>query len=108
MAVWYSWLQQLADFEALKHTLPRLVERCGQTFACHARYNAIAGRCISWGRAFRGPMRWLMILMAVSVVALLAVSGGMALHIWRQHKSLSGTLETPVQEESDVESEEAP
>jgi hypothetical protein len=33
-------------------------------------------------------MRWLMILLLVSLVALLVAAGGMARHVWQQHKKL--------------------
>jgi len=55
-------------------------------------------------------MRWLLIVLIVSVCALVAASAGMAWHIWRQHRKASpagGALfESPVHEESDMESEE--
>jgi len=64
----------------------------------------------SIGEAFRRPMRWLLIVLIVSVCALVAASAGMAWHIWRQHRKASpagGALfESPVHEESDMESEE--
>jgi hypothetical protein len=53
-------------------------------------------------------MRWLLIVLMVSVVALLVVSAGLALHIWRQHKKPQAPAGTSVHDESDVESEEAP
>jgi len=52
-------------------------------------------------------MRWLLIVLIVSVCALVVVSGGLALHIWRQRKEPAGHAGTSVHEESDVESEEA-
>jgi uncharacterized iron-regulated membrane protein len=62
------------------------------------------------GEAFRRPMRWLLIVLIVSVCALVVVSAGVAWHIWRQHRKPStagGALfETRVREESDIESEE--
>jgi len=33
-------------------------------------------------------MRWLMILLLVSLVALLVAAAGVARHIWQQHKKL--------------------
>jgi multisubunit Na+/H+ antiporter MnhE subunit len=54
-------------------------------------------------------MRWLLIVLFVSVSALVAASAGVAWHIWRQHRkpSPAGALfKTPVREESDIESEE--
>jgi uncharacterized iron-regulated membrane protein len=53
-------------------------------------------------------MRWLLILLIVSVCALLIVSASVALHIWRQHKKPHAPAEASVREESDIESEEAP
>lgn len=53
-------------------------------------------------------MRWLLILLIVSVCALLIASAGVALHIWRQHKNPDAPAETSVHEETDIESEEAP
>jgi multisubunit Na+/H+ antiporter MnhE subunit len=62
------------------------------------------------GEAFRRPMRWLLIVLLVSVCALVAASAGVAWHIWRQHRKPSpagGALfKTSVHEESDMESEE--
>jgi hypothetical protein len=49
-----------------------------------------------------------MIVLIVSVCALVVVSGGLALHVWRQHRKPAGLAGTSVNEESDVESEEAP
>jgi hypothetical protein len=47
-------------------------------------------------------MRWLMILLLVSLVALLVAAAGMARHVWQQHKKLpqepsvdSGTFPAP-------------
>jgi hypothetical protein len=53
-------------------------------------------------------MRWLMIALAVSVCALLVVSAGLALHVWRQHRRLAAPAEASIHEEPDIESEEAP
>jgi hypothetical protein len=58
-------------------------------------------------------MRWLLIVMIVSVGALVLASGGMAWHIWRQHAKLgrTGAGRHPgprTHEESDIETEEAP
>ena len=57
-------------------------------------------------------MRWLLIVLIVSLCALLLATGGLAWHIWRQHRKtpvpdreLSGA---EVHEESGIESEEAP
>jgi len=52
-------------------------------------------------------MRWLLLVLVVSVCALIFVSGGVAWHIWRQHRKLV-TPQTSAREESDIESEEAP
>jgi len=68
----------------------------------------IAREANSFGEAFRRPMRWLMIVLIVSVCALVAVSGGLALHVWRQHKRPAGLSGTSVREEGDVEPEETP
>jgi len=35
-------------------------------------------------------MRWLLICLVVSVVALLVAAGGLARHIWLQRRALSG------------------
>jgi hypothetical protein len=61
-----------------------------------------------WGETFRSPMRWLLIVMMFSVFALLVVSAGMAVHIWRQHRKPATPAGTSAQEKGDVESEEAP
>ena len=59
-------------------------------------------------------MRWLIIVLLVSVGALLIASGGMAYHIWRSRKKRtlksSGSTESlsGKTEETDVETEEAP
>jgi uncharacterized membrane protein len=53
-------------------------------------------------------MRWLLILLIVSVCALLIASAGVALHIWRQHRGPNAPAETAAHEESEIESEEAP
>jgi hypothetical protein len=34
-------------------------------------------------------MRWLMILLLVSLVAMLVAAAGVARHVWKQHKKLS-------------------
>jgi hypothetical protein len=59
-------------------------------------------------------MRWLLIVLIVSVCALVLASGGVAWHIWRQHAKLrrSGTggprPDTFALGESEIETEEAP
>jgi hypothetical protein len=58
-------------------------------------------------------MRWLLIVMIVSIGALVLASGGMAWHIWRQHAKAraTGAGRPPgprAHEESDIETEEAP
>lgn len=50
-------------------------------------------------------MRWLMIVLLVSVVALLVVSGGVAQHIWREHRRKPAPAK---QEDGNIETEEAP
>jgi hypothetical protein len=51
-------------------------------------------------------MRWLMIALFVSVAALLAVSGGLAHHIWQEHKQKRRPAGK--RDEVDVETEETP
>ncbi len=51
-------------------------------------------------------MRWLMIALLVSVVALLIASAGVAHHIWREHKRRRAP-QTP-DKAGDTETEEAP
>jgi len=53
-------------------------------------------------------MRWLLIVLIVSVCALLLASAGVAWHVWRQHRKSATAPETAVHEERDIESEEAP
>jgi uncharacterized iron-regulated membrane protein len=59
-------------------------------------------------------MRWLMLAFVVSVCALIVVSAGMALHIWRQHSKTGraaksgGHPEPVVPDENEIETEEAP
>jgi len=54
-------------------------------------------------------MRWLMIVLLVSVVALLAASAGLAHHIWQEHRKRSRTSRAPgPTEDVDVETEETP
>jgi hypothetical protein len=54
-------------------------------------------------------MRWLLIALMVSVCALLLVTGGLALHIRRQHRKPPADASGATQrEESEMESEEAP
>ena len=78
---------------------------------------AIARELIRFGRegqtqwrSVSTPMRWLLIVLIVSVCALVAASAGVAWHIWRQHRKPSAAggvfSEKSVHEESDIESEE--
>jgi len=54
-------------------------------------------------------MRWLMIVLLVSLVALLAASAGLAHHIWQEHRRRSrGNPDPGRMEDVDVETEEAP
>jgi hypothetical protein len=53
-------------------------------------------------------MRWLLIVLVVSVCALIFVSAGVAWHIWRQHRKPAVPLAPTVHEENEIESEEAP
>jgi hypothetical protein len=56
-------------------------------------------------------MRWLMIVLLVSVVAMLVASGGLAHHIWQERRKRSRTSLAPGRTEGvdvDVETEEAP
>lgn len=54
-------------------------------------------------------MRWLMIVLLVSVVALLAASAGLAYHVWRAHKGQTAqSPSTEKQGDLDIEREEAP
>ena len=50
-------------------------------------------------------MRWLMLAFLVSLVALLIAAGGLAHHIWREHKRRHA--EAPA-EKHDVDREETP
>jgi uncharacterized membrane protein len=52
-------------------------------------------------------MRWLMIVLLVSVVALLVASAGVAHHVWREHKRRKAALPAAGKPEQ-PESEEAP
>lgn len=52
-------------------------------------------------------MRWLMIAFLVSLVVLLAISAGVAHHVWREH-SRRRTGPIPPQKAEDTETEEAP
>jgi len=52
-------------------------------------------------------MRWLLIVLAVSVCALLAASVGLGMHIWRQRRTAGASAESAAHRESDAESEEA-
>jgi hypothetical protein len=54
-------------------------------------------------------MRWLMIVLLVSVVALLVASAGLAHHIWQEHRKRHRNHPSPGRaEDLDVETEEAP
>jgi hypothetical protein len=54
-------------------------------------------------------MRWLMIALLVSLVALLVASAGLAHHIWQEHrKRRSNGLSLARTEDVDVETEEVP
>jgi uncharacterized iron-regulated membrane protein len=53
-------------------------------------------------------MRWLLIVLVVSVCALLVASAGVALHIWRQHRNPPAATEASARADNDIESEEAP
>ena len=59
-------------------------------------------------------MRWLMIVLLVSVGALLIASAGVAYHIWRAHTERKRKLAVSAEmvpgktEAADVETEEAP
>ena len=68
----------------------------------------IAGSGHFIGEVFRSTMRWLMIVLVVSVCALLLVSAGLGLHIWRQHRNPAPPAGSSGYEERDIESEEAP
>ena len=52
-------------------------------------------------------MRWLIIALLVSTVALLAASAGVAHHIWQAHKRRVQKV-VPAGEHKDAETEEAP
>jgi hypothetical protein len=53
-------------------------------------------------------MRWLMILLLVSLVALLVASAGLAHHIWQEHRKRRRTQLVPGRtEDVDIETEEA-
>ena len=51
-------------------------------------------------------MRWLLIGLFVSVAALLAASGGLAYHIWREHRQKDSAAMK--MDDGDFETEEAP
>jgi len=53
-------------------------------------------------------MRWLIFVLIGSVGALVVLSGGLALHIRRQHKQPTERARTLKHDESELESEEAP
>ncbi len=64
---------------------------------------------VSLASARLTSMRWLMIVLLVSVVALLAASAGLAHHIWQEHRKRSRTSRAPgPTEDVDVETEETP
>jgi hypothetical protein len=49
-------------------------------------------------------MRWLMLVLFVSVAALLAASGGLAYHIWREHRQKNNG--PAKKDDAEVETEE--
>ncbi len=53
-------------------------------------------------------MRWLMIALLVSIVALLFASAGLAHHIWQERRKRRKTLVPGPIEEVEVETEEVP
>lgn len=54
-------------------------------------------------------MRWLMIALLVSVMALLAASAGLALHIWQERRKRGHvTRAFGRSDDVDIETEEAP
>ena len=54
-------------------------------------------------------MRWLMIVLLVSMVAMLVASAGLAHHIWRARRKRSRTIPAPGPiDDGEVETEEAP
>ena len=61
-----------------------------------------AGQHALW--AARGAMRWLMFALFVSIAALLAASGGLAYHIWREHRRKDGMAAK--KDDADVDTEE--
>jgi hypothetical protein len=75
---------------------------------CHASLERDRRQGNFIGDLFQTPMRWLMIVLAVSVGALLVVSAGLALHIWRQHRKPAPPAGTSAHEETEIETEEAP
>ena len=48
-------------------------------------------------------MRWLMIVLFVSVAALLIASAGVARHVWRRHKQAEKAQTRQVEEETPME-----
>lgn len=55
------------------------------------------------------PMRWLMIVLVLSMVALLVASAGLAHHIWQERRKRAHTSSAFGRtEDLDVETEEAP
>jgi uncharacterized iron-regulated membrane protein len=92
----------------LKHYPERLLKAVDRGFQATPVETKIAGRAIFIGDTFRSPMRWLMIVLAVSVCALLVASAGLGLHVWRQHRRPAAQAEAQIHEEPEIESEEAP
>ena len=71
------------------------------------RAEARAGANDDRNGAELNPMRWLIVALFVSVIALVAASAGMALHIWRERgRQRELRWETGMAEEA--ETEEAP
>ena len=52
-------------------------------------------------------MRWLMIVLLVSVVALLAACAGLAYHVLREHKRRR-SVQAPAEKAEDTETEDTP
>jgi len=93
--------------EGLEAHPERLLKAVDRRFATPVS-KEIAGRANFIGDVFRSTMRWLMIVLVVSVGALLLASAGLGLHIWRQHRKPAPPAEALGYEERDIESEEAP
>lgn len=51
-------------------------------------------------------MRWLMIVMYVSVALLVAASAGVARHVWRAHKQAEKQQPAQAEEETEISTEE--